>query len=45
MVRDHGVEGVAKLLAHRRITSIAELRDGLTSDRLPVGRYTYYTEW
>src|SRR5271170_5600745 len=28
--RDHGVEGVAKLLAHRHITSIAELRDGLT---------------
>ena len=27
--RDHGVEGVAKLLGHRPITSIEELRDGL----------------
>ena len=34
--RDHGVDGVAKLLGHRPITSIEELRDGLTlpdSDR------------
>jgi hypothetical protein len=28
--RDHGVDGVAKLLGHRPITSIEELRDGLT---------------
>jgi hypothetical protein len=28
--RDHGVEGVAKLLGHRPITSIEEMRDGLT---------------
>ena len=28
--RDHGVNGVAKLLGHRLITSIEELRDELT---------------
>ncbi len=28
--RDHGVDGVAKLLGHPPITSIEELRDGLT---------------